>query len=504
MMAHIPVLVVLIPLLTALVLPAINQLLPRITQIFFKSALLANVVLAVLGMRHVVNEGPWHYWLGNWASPYGIEFVLDAMSGTIVLVAAGMAFVVALYARPFFSLDEAGMETRTLFYVLFTLMATGVIGVAIAGDIFTLYVFIEIASISAYGVVAMGGGRAAFAAYRYLILGTVAATFYLIGIGLIFAMTGTLNMAQLSEMLPPLMGSPAIIAGLCFIMLGLGTKTALVPLHSWLPDAHTYGPTPAIAFLATALLKVFSYAIYRFMYQIFGGHAQPVTALALQFLGGLAAAGILYGSVMAIAQKDFRRMLAYSTIAQISYIPLGIAIGTPAAIAGAALQVISHSMTKGCLFMVKGGMHLKLHTTQIDDLGGMSRIMPISSFALTVSALSMIGLPPTSGFFVKWQLLRGASAAGLDWMIIVLVLSGLLNAVYFFRILENVYIRKPNQEAHADQGSHGAVSGIKPELPLPMLAAMLILTLGILAVGVGSGWLTEHVFSLIDLAGGGV
>lgn len=502
MMAHIPVLLVLIPLLTALALPAVNWIMPRLTQIFLKSALLSNLALAILAMRHVVTEGPWHYWLGNWAPPYGIEFVVDAMSGTVVLVATGMAYVIALYARPFFRLDEAGLQARTLFYVLFTLMATGVIGVAIAGDIFTLYVFIEIASISAYGVVAMGGGRAAFAAFRYLILGTVAATFYLLGIGLIFAMTGTLNMAQLSELLPPLMGSPAILASLCFLMLGLGTKTALVPLHAWLPDAHTYGPTPAIAFLATALLKVFSYAIYRFMYQVFGGHAQPVTAMALQILGWLAAAGILYGSVMAIAQKDFRRMLAYSTIAQISYIPLGIAIGTPAALAGAALQVISHSMTKGCLFMIKGGMHLKLHTTEIGSLRGMSGIMPFSSFALAISAFSMIGLPPTSGFFVKWQLVRGASEAGFGWMIGVLVLSGLLNAVYFFRILENVYIRKPEQGGHAAE-SHGNLPAAGPELPLPMLAAMLILVVGILAAGIGSGWLTENVFSLIDLAGGG-
>jgi len=502
-MAHIPVLLVLVPLLTALALPAVNWMMPRLTQIFLKSALLFNLALAVLAMRHVVTEGPWHYWLGNWAPPFGIEFVVDAMSGTVVLVTAGMAFVIALYARPFFKMDEAGLQARTLFYVLFTLMVTGVIGVAVAGDIFTLYVFIEIASISSYGLVAMGGRRAAFAAFRYLILGTVAATFYLLGTGLIFAMTGTLNMAQLSTLLPPMMGSPAILAALCFVMLGLGTKTAMVPLHAWLPDAHTYGPTPAIAFLATALLKAFAYGIYRFLYQVFGGHGQPVTAMALQILGWLAAAGILYGSVMAIAQKDFRRMLAYSTIAQISYIPLGIAIGTPAALAGAALQMISHSMSKGCLFMIKSGMHLKLHTTQISELRGMSVVMPFSSLALTISAFSMIGLPPTSGFFVKWQLVRGAAEAGFGWMMAVLVLSGLLNAVYFFRILENVFIRKPEPDVHSDQ-SHGPMTSAGPELPLPMLAAMMILAAGILAAGVGSGWLTEHIFSLISLAGGGL
>ncbi|SMC79999.1 complex I subunit 5 family protein [Papillibacter cinnamivorans] len=524
MMEHLPVLLVIVPLATALISPFLSLLSRRLSLTVIQCAFLLNFIQSLLALQRVLSQGDWHYWLGGWNPPYGIEFVLDGVSAPFAVVATGIAFLVSLYAQPFFRKDPTEREPRSLFYVLFLLMATGVTGVCVAGDVFTMYVFLEITSLSAYGLVALGGNRAVFAGFRYLILGTVGATFYLVGVGFLFAATGSLNIADLAALIPNLTNSPVVIFGLVLILVGMGVKSALVPLHFWLPDAHTQGPTPAIAYLATAMLKVFSYAMFRFLFTIFGGYTNELASRALEILGWLAAVSVIYGSVMAIAQTDFRRMLAYSTIAQVAYIPLAMAIGTPFAIAAALLQVLSHSMTKCLLFMLKGAMHVKMHTTMIGKLRGMGRIMPICTAALFIAAMSMIGLPPASGFFVKWQIVTEAAGTGKYVFIVVMILSGLLNAVYFFRVLENAMFLPPEGEAEShgsscrDDAEEAAqvsphvessvvpgdpAPGFRGELPILMLAPIIILAVLIIVAGVGSGWILDNVLNHISLPGGG-
>jgi len=441
-----------------------------------------SLVASVLGLMRVLQSGPQHYFLGGWAPPLGIEYVLDNLSAFMAVLILTVAFISMAYSRQTF-LKEVPEKIVPLYSLLLLLLA-GLAGIVVTGDLFNVYVFLEIASLAAYAVLCIGNDKAPVAVIRYVIIGTVGACFYLLGVGFLYFATGSLNMADVAGLLPGLYGSRLVVAAAVFIVAGMALKMALFPFHIWLPDVYTYSPSGVITFVAPLMTKVGAYVLIRMLVSVFSpnylNESFPVTVA----LGWLGAAGIIAGSIMAIAQKDLRRMLAYSSVAQIGYVALGIGLANPLGLVGAMLHILNHAFMKGGLFQVSGSIRYSTGLWQIPHLAGLGRRMPWTMGAFTVAAISMVGIPPAAGFFSKWYLVQGAVYAD-NWVFVgVVLLSSLLNAVYFFRILEKVYT--------APEAEHGGASLAK-DPPMGMLVPMLIMAVGIIVLGIINAAIVSNI-----------
>ncbi len=440
------------------------------------------LMAAGVGLCRVLADGKLRYFLGGWPPPFGIEYVLDHLSAFMVIIIVFIGFIAVIYP------PEAGLyhtpRRGIPVYGLLLLLIGGLVGVVVTGDLFNLFVFLEIYSLASYALITLGGDRAVMASFRYLILGTIAGSFYLLGIGFIYFSTGTLNMADAASLLLPLYGSPTIMAAVALIVVGMGIKLALFPLHVWLPDAHSYAPPVVAAILAAIQIEVAGYVIVRFMLTIFQPQyfieILPVTTV----IGWVAAVGIIFGSVMAIAQKDFKRMLAYSTVAQVAYIGLGIGLANPLGLIGALLHILNHAFMKSCLFLVAGGIRHQTGLHTIPQFAGLGRKMPLMMGAFTVAALSMVGIPPTAGFFSKWYLLLGSIEAN-NWAFVAVILaSSLLTAVYFFRMIEKLFTTPPDADPVVEQAREPSARILTP---------IITLAAGIIVLGLINALIVSYV-----------
>jgi multicomponent Na+:H+ antiporter subunit D len=440
-----------------------------------------TLVLALIGLVRVTADGPLTHELGGWPPPFGIEYVLDPLSAYLVATVALVGTMICVYPT------KAGFDLRpgrgVPLYPLVLLLLTGLVGVMLSGDLFHLFVFLEIYAISTYALVSLGGDRAVFASFRYLLLGTVGSGLYLLGVGFLYFVTGSLNMADVASQLPAIADDPAVLGSMGLIVLGLALKMALFPLHVWLPDAHTYSPPGVAALLAAVQVKAGAYALIRILFDVYGpayaGDGVPVD-LALTWFG---AAGIVVGSVLAIQQTDIKRMLAYSTVAQLGYIGLGIGLATPLALVGALLHVLNHALMKGGLFLVAGGILEATGIKEIARFAGLGKRMPLVMTGFAIAALSMVGIPPTAGFFSKFYLVSSTVQTG-DWILAVIVVSSsLLTLVYFLRLFERIFVLPPQEDVIAD--------AVEPEGRI--VATVGVLAGAVLAVGLGNAYLVRHV-----------
>jgi multicomponent Na+:H+ antiporter subunit D len=485
MSEHLPILIVTVPLAAAFLLPLVALGSGRLAAGVAHLALAFSTLLAGMALARSLDAGTIRYTLGGWAPPWGIEYVVDPLAGGMALLVAVFGLISGVYAGPFAkSLPDQG---RGGFYALYLLLVAGLLGIVLTGDLFNLYVFMEISSLAAYALIAQGGRASLVASFRYLLLGTIAGAFYLLGVGYIYGLTGTLNMADAAVRLAPLDGSPAIMAAAALIVVGLGIKMALFPLHGWLPDAYTHAPAPVTAFIAAVMTKVSAYVILRFLLFVLppGGTAGDV----LWLLGWIAAVAAPAGSLMALAQSDVRRMLAYSSIGHMGYIVLGIAIGTPLALTGALLHTLNHAVMKSCLFLSAGGVAFRTRATDIAGYGGMAKRLPLSMAAFSLAALSMVGIPPTAGFFSKWYLLRATLEQGAWPFALALVLSSLLGAVYFFRVIERAYL---SDASDIPSPQHTG----RLEVPAGMLMPTVILAAAVLLLGLFNDTIVTHVIAV--------
>lgn len=444
--------------------------------------LAAYLGLAVKGLSLVMAGGEIRYHLAGWNPPVGIEFNLDMLSAFVVTVIAAIAMLVSVYAGVAVRRETPRREPT--FYAVMFLMLLGLSGMVLTADLFNLYVFFEISSLSGYALMAVGHRKAAVSAYRYLLLGTVGASFYLLGVGYLYVLTGSLNMADVAARLPALAGNPALLLSAALMVVGLGLKMALFPMHLWLPDAYTYASSTATAIIAPVMTKVSAYVLIRVLFFVYDPafmHGSLPLGPVITWLG---LAGVIVGSVMAIAQKDAKRMLAYSSVAQVAYIGVGIGLATPLALVGAMLHILNHATMKSCLFLVMGGVQLRTGSTRMNVLTSLGRRMPWTFFGFTLAALAMVGIPPTNGFFSKWYLVLGGIQAGQWAVVVVVIASGLLTAVYFFRVLARVYTDpKTTDEQVFDVA----------ETPLAMRIPVVTLGVIVLLLGVFNTWFVGNV-----------
>lgn len=436
MIQHLPPLLVVVPLLSA---PLASIL--KWKRAAWGLALAVSwyvLAVAVLLLRRVMDEGTISYFLGGWAAPFGIEYRIDLVNAWVLVIIASIAAVVMPYALA--SIErEIEPQRIPLLYSALLLCLTGLLGITVTGDVFNLFVFLEISSISAYVLIATGPDRRALhAAYKYLIMGSIGATFIVIGIGMLYVMTGTLNMMDLAERLPQV-SSRTVSVAFTFLTVGISLKLALFPLHLWLPDAYTFAPSTVTAFLASTATKVAVYMLVRFFFTIFG----PYFSLEVMGVQGvllpLAVVAVLSASMAAIYQKNVKRLLAYSSVAQIGYMILGISLASVTGLTAGLLHLFNHAIMKAALFMAMGAVMYRVGSVRIEAMKGLGRKMPWTMAAFTVGGLSLIGVPGTVGFISKWYLVLAAVQAGL-WVVAGLVLAGSLMAVvYIWKVVEAAY-----------------------------------------------------------------
>ena len=321
-------------------------------------------------------------------------------------------------------------------------------GIAITGDLFNLFVFLEISALSSYALISQGGDRRSLtAAFRYLVMGTIGATFILIGIGLMYQMTGTLNMADMAERIKESEGLRTIMVASGFLTVGIMIKMALFPLHAWLPNAYTYAPSVVTSFIAATATKVSVYILLRFVFTIFGAqfafHTLPLDAIMMP----LALFAIFAMSLVAIFQTNLKRLLAYSSLAQIGYMVLGISFATVTGLTAAIAHLFNHALTKGGMFMAVGCIALRMNSLELKDLRGIGKRMPVTTFAWVIGGLGLIGVPGTAGFVSKWYLIKAALERGWWPVAVLTLLSSLLAVIYVWRFVEIAYFKAPPEDA---------------------------------------------------------
>jgi len=399
----------------------------------------ASLVIAALTLPAAM-DGTISYAFGNWPPPIGIEYRVDAANAFVALLLAGMATFILPWART--SVNHEVPERQGPFYALFLMALAGLLGITLTGDVFNVFVFLEISSLATYALIAHGSDRRALlAAFRYLIMGTVGATFLLIGIGFLYMMTGTLNMADLAERIPELRDTRAVRAALAFIIVGMGLKLAMFPLHLWLPNAYTYAPSFVTIFLAATATKVALYVMLRFVYTVFAPDYSFVVLPLATVLMVLAVAGMFAGSWVAIFQKNLKRMLAYSSVAQVGYMVLGVSMATALGLTAAFLHLFNHALMKAALFMALGTVFYQIGSVRIEALRGLGRQMPWTMTAFALGGLSLIGVPLTAGFISKWYLILAALESAQWWLIILIVITSMMAVFYIWRVVEAAWFQ---------------------------------------------------------------
>lgn len=440
---HLPVLVVVIPFITAPLIILLGS--RRLAWPLATAAVLGSFAAAWALLMKVLAEGPVSYHLGGWAPPIGIEYRVDAANGFVLMLVSLIAVVLMPYMRRSIA-EEIAPRQHALFYALLMLCFTGLMGVSVTGDAFNVFVFLEISSLSTYVLVAMGARRdrrALTTAYNYLIMGTIGATFFVIGIGFLYMSTGTLNMADLAQRLQPLAGNRTVHAAFAFIVVGMGLKAAMFPLHLWLPNAYTYAPSAVSAFLAATATKVAVYVLMRFMFSVFSPNFDFEIVVLHYLIVALAIAAMFVASFIAIFQNNFKKMLAYSSIAQIGYMLLGLGLASEAGLTATIVHLFNHAVTKAVLFMAVGAFVLRSGGAFYRNLEGIGRVMPWTAAAAVIGGLSLIGVPGTAGFVSKWLLMQAAFEQGLWPVALLIVASSLLAVIYVWRGIEVIYMREP-------------------------------------------------------------
>ena len=424
------------------------------------AAALVSFAIALALAAAVLDGNTQEYAMGGWPAPYGIALAVDAFSALILLVITGAAAAALLAAKP--SVDQQIESARQpLFYSAWLLALAGLTGIVVSADAFNIFVFMEISSLASYVLIAGGPDRRALpAVFKYLIMGTIGATFYLIGVGLIYMMTGTLNLADMEARLGDVVDLNPILVAAGFITIGLALKAAVFPLHVWVPNAYTHAPHMVTVFLAACATKVALYVLIRFDYMVFQTNLEDHQIQFALFAMPLAILGILVASAVAMFEGNLKRLLASSSVAQIGYILLGASFVSMAGLSASAMHIFNHALAKGGLFLAVACLAYRHRDLRLEQLGGAAAGMPLTCAALVICGFSLIGIPGTAGFISKWLLINAALESGpWGWpLVAVILISSLMAVVYIWRVIEALYFAVPVES-----------DGPRSEAPLPLL-----------------------------------
>lgn len=437
-MSHqLPAILFLLPLFAAISMPVVCLKHRHWSQPISVAILAAMVVVSILNLHNVVLHGEVRYVFSGWAVPLGIEWVADGLASIILVLLSMLGLLGVVFTGRTFPRALGGRIVH--YYTLILLLISSLTGIAFTRDLFNLFVFLEVAAISSYALVGVAGGRALFAAFRYLILGTLGASLYLLGVSYLYAVTGTLNMTDMVDKIPSLLSSKALMGGLIFMFIGLGIKMALVPFHAWMPEAYTYAPDSISPILASLVTKIALLAWVRIIYWVFTASTAindiPILLL-VQIVGVLAA---VIGAFLALAQRDIKMMFAYGGISHIGIILMGIGQGNPTGFAGGVFYLLNDAVMQAALFFLAAIAFCHYGIRTIDDLGRIGKHAPWLTGSLIIIALGMIGLPPTGGFFGKWYIILGALEEGNYVSVAGVILSTLLTLAYFVKLFEGIF-----------------------------------------------------------------
>ena len=470
---NLPIFVVIIPLFIAFILPTFARRLKLVEGLIISVEtlwLISAIYLAYLVLLQ--NGTPIIYSLGGWVAPWGIELKVTSLSAFFLLVITGVTLPVTIFSKGNLG-EEVGTNQRvTRFYVLLLLLGGAMAGMAVTNDMFNVFVLVEVATLSCCALVsARNHAGAADAAFKYLILATLGSTLVLGGIGFVYIITGHLNMGFAhQELIQVWQNSPHLIwMAMTFILVGFGVKSALFPLHIWLPDAHSSAPTPGSAILSGLAVKGYIICLLKFMYDVFGQNLMEQFNLhKILVLAGMIA--IIAGSLFALTQDELKRRLAYSTVAQVGYLFLGLGLMNTKGMTGTLFYLGSHAVIKSSLFLAAGAMIAATGKKKISDLAGIGRKMPITMAVFTIGSLSLIGIPLFSGFIGKWYLLLGSLESGNILSVAVIILGSVLCAAYLLPIIRIAYFEPAPVEDLKDPG-------------LPQKIALIMLALAVVVLG---------------------
>ncbi|MDE2791814.1 MAG: monovalent cation/H+ antiporter subunit D family protein [Paracoccaceae bacterium] len=491
---HLPILVVLAPFVAAPVAVVIgNRNAARTLAVL---ATVISLVASWLLLRQVVGGGYISYPIGGWPPPIGIEYRIDAANAFVLLLISAIGTVFLPYA--FRSLDhEIPWRNHTLVYCCYLLCLSGLLGIVATGDGFNVFVFLEISSLSTYILVSQGcyrDKRALTAAYDYLIMGTIGAVFFVIGLGMLYMMTGTLNMADLADRIAAQGPNRTLLAAFAFIVVGVSLKVAIFPLHMWLPYAYSHAPSAVTVFLSATATKASIYVLLRFLFSVFQPEFVVATLTPQAVLLPLAIAAMVVMSFVAVFQTDLKRMLAYSSLAHVGYLLLGVALMNVDGLSATIIHLFNHGITKALLFMGAGALVLRVGSTFYDDIAGLGRSMPVMSAAMVIGGLSLVGVPGTAGFVSKWLLVQASFERGWTFAAVLVVASTLLTVVNMWRVFEVLYIRSPNpgsqrqsQPLTSAGGPAGRIADTTGDAPLMMLVPIWILAIACIWFGIDTG-----------------
>ncbi|QGP91021.1 NAD(P)H-quinone oxidoreductase subunit 2, chloroplastic [Neomoorella glycerini] len=443
MREQLPILPIVILFAAAFLTPLVGMVverwrLPRLRD-WFAVVSLGISGAACLGLAQIIwTRGEVEYRLGSWPAPWGITLNIDGFNLMVALLVAGVSLLVGIYTVA----DMSQNSGLTRFYTLYLLLTVGIMGLTFTGDIFNLYVFLEIMSVAAYGLVAFEEERpeAIAGAYKYLVLGSVGTGAVLLGIAVLYGLVGTLNMRDLALKVQALgiQGQPPLALSLAMAALitGLGLKAAVVPLHSWKPDAYAGASMPVGAVLAAASTTASLYALVRLLVVIY----IPWLNIVRPILLALAVLTMLVGGFLILQQNDLRRVLAYSSISQVGYILLGLGLWTPIGSSGALLHLMNFAIMETLLFLAAGVIIRQAGTSELRYLGGWGRRLPTNTMLFGLAALASAGVPPLNGFASKWLIYRAGLEAGHPFLTVIAVVVSALTLIAYGKVFSGLFL----------------------------------------------------------------
>ena len=433
------------------------------------------------------------YEFGNWQPPWGIAFKIDGINIGLQIIFSSFVLITTFYSRKIF-LSEIHPDDSGKAYSLWLLAVGSLNGIILTNDIFNLFVFLEISALSSISLIALGAGmnrKALLAAFNYLIIGAIGATFYVIGVGFAYSMTGTLNMSDLVIQLSQYStGQLAIFAGMSFMLIGLMVKSAVFPLHLWLPPAYSYAPSAVSTLFAALATKAILYFFVRLIYEVFTFYDHYLIIFLDYVLMPLSVSAIFVGTIIAIYQDDIKKLLAYSSIAQIGYITLAFSMNDQSGITAGFIHIFNHALIKGGLFMAIGYFAFSSQDrVTLSSINGYGQKYPITSFALLICGVSLIGIPLTNGFVSKLYLFQALYYNHMFITIALVAISSALAVIYFWKIVESLWFSSIKTEVVSED----------PAIYIPLW----IVAISIIIFGVFSAPIVELAnMASINLFGG--